>query len=96
MKFSLFAGCNKSDPDKSSSTVEMFGKLWALNQQVGINLKKNNNTTLRPSDVQNTFLSPSPRPRTIKLLRNKTLKAEHENSTVGFLTFISRINDRVW
>ena len=56
----------------------------------------NNNTTLRPSDVQNTFLSPGPRPRTIKLLRNKTLIAEHENSTVGFLTFISRINDLVW
>ena len=74
----------------------MFGKSWALNQQVGINLKKKINTTLRPSDVQNTFLSPSPRPRTIKLLRNKTLIAEHENSTVGFLTFISRINDRVW
>ena len=89
MKFSLFAGCNKSDPDsvKSSSTVEMFGKLWALNYQVGINLKKKN-TTLRPSDVQNTFLSSGPRPRTIKLLRNKTLIAEHENSTIGFLTFI--------
>ena len=60
----------------------MLGKLWALNHQVGINLKKktkkknkkkNNNTTLRPSDVKNTFLSPGPRPRTIKLLRNKTL-----------------------
>ena len=77
----------------------MLGKLWALNRQVGINLKKkntHNNTTLRPSDVQNTFLSPGPRPRTIKLLRNKTLIAEHENSTVGFLTLISRINDRVW
>ena len=74
----------------------MFGKLWALNQQVGINLKKNNTTLRTPSDVQDTFLSPSPRPRIIKLLRNKTLIAEHENSTVGFLTFISRINDRVW
>ena len=71
----------------------MLGTLWALNHQVGINQKKT--TTLRPSDVQNTFLSLGPRPRTIKLLRNKTLIAEHENSTVGFLTFISRINDRV-